>query len=71
MKELEDKILNSFKKKAGKEVEGLELFVAFSEDNWPDFEGNYLVEVMEQQDNGRVWTCECTRSGNVKRYYEV
>jgi len=71
MKELEERILKNFTKKMKKEVEGLELYVAFSEDCWPDYEGNYLVEVMEKQDNGRVWTCECTRSGNIKYCYEL
>lgn len=71
MNELEKKILDTFRKYEGKEVENLELFVAFNEDTWPDYEGNYLVEVMEPQDNGRVWTCECTRSGKVKDTYEL
>lgn len=71
MTELEKKILESFKKYEGKEVEDLELFVAFNEDCWPDYEGHYLVEVMEPQENGRVWTCECTKSGKVKDTYEL
>jgi hypothetical protein len=68
---LEEKILKSFKKYMGKEVEGLDLIVTLSEDNWPDFEGTYACEVMERQDNGRVWSCECTRNGNVKDTYEL
>jgi hypothetical protein len=55
----------------GKEVEGIDLIVTLSEDNWPDFEGTYACEVMERQDNGRVWSCECTRNGNVKDTYEL
>ena len=68
---LEEKILASFKKKLGKEVKGLDIMVAFNYDCWPDDEGYYLVEVMERQDNGKVWTCECTKSGNIKDYYEL
>ena len=66
---LEEKILKSFIKYMGKEVEGLDLIVAWTEDCWPDFEGSYTCEVMERQDNGKVWTCICTRSGNVKDTY--
>lgn len=68
---LEEKILKSFKKYMGKEVEGLDLIVALTEDCWPDFEGTYSCEVMEKQDNGKVWTCECTKSGNVKETYSL
>jgi hypothetical protein len=71
VKELEERILKSFKKKLGKEVEGLDIMVAFNYDCWPDDEGFYLAEVMERETNGKVWTCICTRSGNVKDYYEV
>jgi len=71
MKNLEQRILETFIKYEGKEVEGLDLGVAFCEDNWPNEEGDYLVEVMERQDNGRVWTCQCTRSGKVKDTYEL
>lgn len=71
MNDLEKKILNSFKKNMGKEVESLDLFVAFNDDTWPDDEGYYLVEVMERQDNGKVWTCQCTKNGIVKDVYEV
>lgn len=69
MERLEDKILKSFMKKEGKEVEELELFVALVDDCWPDDEGIYSCEVMEKQDNGKVWYCECTRNGNVKETY--
>lgn len=71
MNELEKKILESFKKYEGKEVEDLDLFVAVIEDCWPDDEGVYSCEVMERQDNGRVWTCECTKNGKVKETYEL
>ena len=71
MEELEKKILKTFKKYEGKEVKDLELCVAFNEDCWPDDEGHYLVEVMEPQDNGRVWTCECTKNGKVIDTYEL
>lgn len=68
---LEEKILTSFIKYMGKEVEGLELFVAWIEDTWPDEEGTYSCQVMETKDNGKVWDCECTRSGKVKSVYEL
>ena len=68
---LEEKILNSFIKYMGNEVDNLDLFVAYIEDNWPDEDGVYSCEVMEQQDNGRVWTCECTKNGKVKDVYEL
>ena len=68
---LEDKILEAFKKKMKKEVEGLELMVALTEDCWPDFDGAYLCEVMETKDNGRVWTLECTKKGNIKDIDEL
>lgn len=68
---LEEKILKSFIKYEGKEVKGLNLMVAWTPDCWPDEEGTYSCEVMETQDNGRVWTCECTKSGNVKETYEL
>lgn len=72
MENLEEKILKSFIKYMGKEVEGLELEVALSPDCWPeDYDNLYTCEVMEKQDNGKVWTCECTKSGKVKDAYEV
>ena len=71
MKELEEKILKSFIKKEGKEVEELDLVVATCEDEWPDYEGVYHAQVMERQDNGRVWECTCSRNGNVKETYEI
>lgn len=71
MKELEEKILKSFIKYEGKEVAELELFVVISEDEFPDEEGIYHAQVMERQDNGRVWECTCTRTGNVKETYEL
>lgn len=73
MSELESKILKSFTKKLGKEVEGLDLIVFIDEDYWPDPDNiyNYCCEVMESKDNGKVWTCVCTKSGNIKEYYEL
>ena len=71
MKELEERILKTFIKYEGKEVKDLDLGVAFCEDNWPDDEGQYLVEVMERQDNGRVWTCTCSKNGTFKDTYEL
>lgn len=69
---MEEKILKSFTKKMGKEVEGLDLMVVISPDCWPeDLDNIYTCEVMEKQDNGRVWTCECTKNGNIKEIYEI
>ena len=68
---LEEKILASFKKKLGKEAKGLDLFVAISPDCWSDWENTYTCEVMEKQDNGKVWSLECTKSGNIKDYYQL
>lgn len=68
---LKDKILEQFKKKMKKEVEELELIVALTEDCWPDFEGTYSCEVMETKDNGKVWECDCTKSGNIKNIWEL
>ena len=52
--------------------EGLDLIVFIDEDYWPDPDNiyNYCCEVMESKDNGKVWTCVCTKSGNIKEYYE-
>ena len=66
MREMEEKILNSFKKKA-KEAKDLDLIVSIPE----DFDYEHECEVMEKQDNGKVWNVVCTRSGNVKDYYEI
>ena len=72
MTQLEKTILDSFKKYMGKEIEGLDLMVAFSEDLWPDeMDGVYRVDVMETKDNGKVWTCECTKNGKVKDTYQI
>ena len=71
MEKLEEKILKSFKKYMKEEVEGLDLIVSTTPDCWPDFEGAYTCEVMEKQDNGKVWTCECTKSGNIKATYKL
>lgn len=66
---LEEKILKSFIKHEGKEVEGLDLIVCLTPDCWPDDYNTYSCEIMEKQDNGKVWTVECTRTGNVKEVY--
>lgn len=70
MEELEQKILKSFIKYEGKEVEGLDLVVFISPDYWGE-DGEYLCDVLESKENGRVWTCECTRSGKIKETYEL
>lgn len=64
---LEEKILKSFRKYEGKEVEDLELAVAL-DDGWDD---EHTCSVMEAKNNGRVWFVECTKSGNVKETYEL
>jgi hypothetical protein len=71
MEKLENTILQSFIKKMGKEVDGLDLIVAFSEDTWPDDDNIYQSIVMERQDNGKVWNVECTRNGRVKDIIEL
>lgn len=68
---LEEKILKSFQKLLGKEVEDLDLFVALVEDCWPDYDGVYSCEVMETKDNGKVWELTCTKSGRIKDYIEL
>ena len=65
---LEEKILKSFIKHEGKEVKGLDLMVSIDPENW---EEEHACEVMEKQDNGRAWTCECTKNGIVKETYEL
>ena len=69
MNELEKKILNQFIKKMGNEVKGLNLFATIAEDMWPDETGYYECVVMEQESNGKVWSVECTRTGNIKTIY--
>ena len=71
MKELEEKILKNFIKYEGKEVEGLDLIVCINEDAWPDDEGYYFAEVMENENNGMVWECTCTKSGKIKETYKL
>ena len=73
MEELENTILKSFKKYMGKEVNDLDLIVYIEEDYWPDPDSiyNYCCEVMESKDNGRVWTCTCTKNGRVKDACEL
>ena len=68
MEELESRVLKSFKKYEGKEVEKLDLIVLIDPENW---EEERTCEVMEKRDNGRVWTCYCTRNGKIKETYEL
>lgn len=64
---MEEKILKSFRKYMGKEVENINLLVSI-----PDtFEYEYQCEVLEKEDNGRVWLVQCTRNGNVKDVCEI
>ncbi len=63
---LEEKILKSFVKYEGKEVEGLDLVVFIDPDAW---EEEHLCEVLESKANGKVWEVACTRTGNVKETY--
>ena len=67
----EGKILNAFIKYMGDKVKGLNLFVALSPDCWPNDDNTYTCEVMQKEDNGKVWTCVCTKSGKIKDVYEV
>ena len=63
---MEEKILNSFKKKL-KDVKNLDLIVSL-----PDtFEELHECEILENLENGRVWNIICTKNGNVKDYYEL
>ena len=65
---MEEKILKSFIKYMGKEVEGLDLIVSIDPESW---EEEHNCVVMEKQDNGKVWDVSCTRNGNVKDAYQV
>lgn len=67
---MEELLLKNFKKKL-KQPKIQNLIVLFNPDAWPDEEGTYWVEIAEREDNGKVWTCECTKSGNIKEYYEL
>lgn len=66
---MEQKILESFNKKMGKEVQGLELLVALNTDEYDNWDKT--CEVMETKDNGKVWFVECTKTGNVKSIYQL
>ncbi len=63
---MEEKILSSFKQKE-KELKDLELIISMSD----DFEETHECEILEKKENGRVWNIVCTKSGNVKDYYEM
>ena len=60
---MEQKILESFKKRMGKKVQGLDLLVSLNGDcgDWDN-----TCEIMETKDNGKVWLVECTKTGNIK-----
>ena len=68
---LEEKILVAFNKYMGEEVKGLDLIISICPDCWPDYEGTYSCEVMEKQDNGKVWNVECTKFGKIKDCIEL
>ena len=63
---IEQVILENFKKKMKEEVKDLNLLVSLSEDTFPDDYGIYSCEVMESKDNGKVWNVICTRNGKIK-----
>lgn len=67
---LEQKLLEVFKKKFGKEVEGLDLMVSIPDpDTW---EEEHTCLIMETKDCGRVWEVYFTRTGNnIKDWYEL
>ncbi len=65
---IEEKILESFKKKMKGEADDLELGVALDPEAW---EEEHYCEVMEHQDNGKVWEVKTTKNGNVIEIYEL
>lgn len=66
---MEEKLLEGFKKKLGKEVEGLDLFVSMNFDE----NGKWTkdAEILEDIINGRAWFIVCTRTGNIKEIFEL
>lgn len=66
---MEQKILNNFIKKMGKQVQELDLFVALNTDEYDNWDKT--CEVMETKDNGKVWFVECTKTGNIKSAYQL
>lgn len=66
--EFEKRILSSFKKKMKKEVDGLELFVSYDPDLWSEA---HEVDIIENKDNGKVWTCFCSKNGRIESILEV
>ena len=64
---MEEKILNSFKKKLGKKAEGLDLIVSIPD----NFEDEKECTILETKDNGKVWQLICTKTGNVKDILEI
>lgn len=65
---IEEKILETFKKKLGAEAKKLNLMVSLDPEAW---EEDHYCEVMEKQDNGKVWEVKTTRSGKVIEIYEI
>lgn len=63
---IEQVILENFKKKMKDEVKDLDLFVSLSEDTFPDDYGIYSCEILENKTNGKSWDVTCTRTGKVK-----
>lgn len=66
---LEEKILKSFINYMDKEVQGLDLMVSMPDPE--DWDEEHICEVMEKQDNGKVWTIKCTKTGNVKNVWKL
>lgn len=67
--ELEKRILESFEKKTKGEFKDLDLIVSLpDEEGWQE---EHYCAVMETKDNGRVWDCECTKTGNIKSIWEL
>lgn len=66
---MEEKILNSFVKKMKGEVKKEDLIVSIPDCFGDDDE--YYCEVLEKENNGRVWNVETTRNYNVKTIDEM
>ena len=63
---IEQVILNNFKKYMKSQVQDLDLIISLSEDTFPDDYGIYSCEIMEAEDNGKVWNVTCTKNGKIK-----
>lgn len=66
---MEERILKNFKKL--EQPKNQNLIVLFNPDTWPDEDGLYIIEIAEREDNGKVWSCVCTKQGKIKEYYEI